>query len=70
MANEMHNSYTQLYCTVFCLFYKFRNNLVIHHLDYCIIYCITQFGTIGTIVQAKLATLKQLDSPARLYQTV
>ena len=26
-------------------------------------YCITQFGTIGTIVQASLAALKQLDSP-------
>ena len=46
----------------------FRMNLVVHHQQHDIIYCITQFGTIGTIVQARLAALKQLDSPARLYQ--
>ena len=38
----------------------FRTNLVVHHQDHNIIYCITQFGT---IVQASLAALKQLDSP-------
>ena len=41
----------------------FRTNLVDHHQEHGIIYCITQFGTIGTIVQASLAPLKQLDSP-------
>ena len=33
----------------------FRTNLVVHHQEHGIIYCITQFGTIGTIVQASLA---------------
>jgi hypothetical protein len=28
----------------------FRTNLVVHHQQHRIIYCITQFGTIGTIV--------------------
>ena len=41
----------------------FRTNLVVHHHQHGIIYCITQFGTIGTIVQASLAALKQLHSP-------
>ena len=36
----------------------FRTILVVHHQEHGIIYCITQFGTIGTIVQASL------DSPA------
>ena len=40
----------------------FRTNLVVHHQEHGIIYCITQFGTIGTIVQASL------NSPARLYR--
>ena len=30
----------------------FRTNLVVYHQEHRIIYCITQFGTIGTIVQA------------------
>ena len=60
MTSEMHNSYKQFYSTVFCLLYMFRTNLVVHHQEHGIIYCITQFGTIGTIVQASL------DSPARL----
>ena len=50
----MHNSYYQFYSTVFCLPYMFRTNLVVHHQEHGIIYCITQFGTIGTIVQASL----------------
>ena len=53
MTNEMHNSYNQFYSTdFFCLFYMFRTYLVLHHQVHKIIYCITQFGTIGTIVQA------------------
>ena len=40
----------------------FRTNLVVHHQKQGIIYCITQFGTIGTIVQASL------DWSARLYR--
>ena len=28
----------------------FRTNLVVHHQEHGVIYCITQFGTIGTIV--------------------
>ena len=55
----MRNSYNQFfffnfYSTVFCLLYTFRTNLVVHHHEHGIIYCITQFGTIGTIVQASL----------------
>ena len=65
MTSKMHNSYNQFYSTIFCLLYMFRTNLVIHHQEHSIIYCITQFGT---IVQASVATLKQLDSPARLYR--
>ena len=33
----------------------FRTNLVVHHQEHKIMYCITQFGT---IVQARLAALK------------
>ena len=61
MTNEMHNCYNNFYSTVFCLLYMFRTNLVVHHQEHSIIYCITQFGTIRTIVQAIL------DSSARLY---
>ena len=35
-----------------------RTNLVIHHQKHGIIYCITQFGTIGTIVQVRLAAAR------------
>ena len=34
----------------FCLLYMFRKNLVVHHQEHSIMYCITQFGTIGTLV--------------------
>ena len=50
----MHNSYNQFYSTVFCLLSIFRTNLAVHHQQHGIIYCITQFGTIGTIVQVRL----------------
>ena len=62
MTNEMHNSYNQIYSTVFCLLYMFRTNLVVHHQQHGIIYCITQFGT---IVQAQVlpTTSQELDSP-------
>jgi hypothetical protein len=36
------------YSTVFCLLCMFRRNLVVHHQEHGIIYCITQFGTVGT----------------------
>ena len=65
LTKEMHNSYNQFFIPqVFCMLYMFRANLVVHHQQHGIIYCITQFGTIGTIVQASLAA-QQLDSPAR-----
>ena len=67
MTNEMHSSHNQFYSTVFCLLYMFRTNLVVHHQERGLIHCITQSGT---IVQASLAALKQLDAPARLCQTV
>ena len=51
MTNEMHNYVIiNFYSTVFCLLYMFRTNLVLHYQEHGIIYCITQFGTIGTIV--------------------
>ena len=52
MTNEMHSSYNQFLFHSFFLLYVFRTNLVVHHQQHCIIYCITQFGTIGTVVQA------------------
>ena len=55
ITNEMHSSYNQFfYSTVFYLLYMFRTNLVVHHQEHGVIYCITQFGTIGTIVQASV----------------
>ena len=50
MTNEMHNSYNHFLFHSFCLLYMFRTNLIVHHQEHGIIYCITQFGTIGTIV--------------------
>ena len=48
----------------FCLLYMFRTNLVVHHQEHSIIYCITQFGTIGTIVlSGESSCFEQLDSP-------
>ena len=44
MANEMHSSYKQSYLTFFCLLYMFRTNLVVHHQEHGIIYCITQYN--------------------------
>ena len=58
----MHNSYNQFYSTVFCLLYMFRTNLVVHHQEHSILYSITQFGTIGTIVQASLAAVSNESS--------
>ena len=55
MTNEIRSSYNQFYSTVFRLHYVFRTNLVVHRQEHGIIYCITQFGTIGTIVQASAA---------------
>ena len=52
MTKEIHNSCNQfLFHSFFlCVLYMFRKNLVVHHQERGIIYCITQFGTIGTIV--------------------
>ena len=58
ITNEMHNSYNQFSFHNFCPLYMFRTNLVVHHQKHGIMYCITQFGTIGTIVQASPAVLK------------
>ena len=50
ITKEMHSSYNQLFIPqFFCLLYMFRKNLVVHHQQHTIIYCITQFGTVGTI---------------------
>ena len=48
----------------------FRRNLVVHHQEHSIIYCITQFGTIGTIVQASLDSHDSTIVPIVLCNTV
>ena len=51
MTNEMHNYYDEFFIPqFFCLLYMFRKNLVVHHQEHGIIYCITPFGTIVLIV--------------------
>ena len=40
----------------------FRTNLVVHHQEHIIIYCITQFGTIGTIGTMRRAADERADS--------
>ena len=42
MTNEMHNSYNQFLFHSFCLLYMFRTNLVVHHQEHDIIYCVIQ----------------------------
>ena len=56
ITNEMHNYYNQFFFIpqFFCLLYMIRKNLVVHHQQHGIICYITQFGRIGTIVQASL----------------
>ena len=46
MTIEIHSSYNQFYSTVFWLLFMVRTNLVVHHQQHGILYCITQFGTI------------------------
>ena len=71
MTNKMHNSYNEFYSTVLCLLYTFRTNAVVHHQEHSIIYCITQFGTIGTILQPSvLMTNKMHNSYNQFYSTV
>ena len=58
ISNELHNSYNKYLFHSFCLLYIFWTNPVVHQQQHGIIYCITQFGTIGTIVQACPAAKK------------
>ena len=45
MTNEMHNSYNELlFYSFFCLLYMFRTNIVVHHQQHGIMYCITQYN--------------------------
>ena len=44
ITNEMHNSHNQFLFHSFCLFCMFRTNLVVHHQEHGIIYCITQYN--------------------------
>ena len=41
---DAHFLQSVLYSTVFCLLYLFRTNLVVHHQEHGIIYCITQYS--------------------------
>ena len=68
MTNVMYNSYNQFYSTVFCLLYMFRTNLVVHHQEHSIIYCITQYNRYNRVGESSCS--KQLNSPIRLYKTV
>ena len=48
MTNEMHISYNQfVFHSFFCLLYMFRKNLVVHHQEHGVIYCITQYNRGG-----------------------
>ena len=56
----------------------FRTNLVVRHQEHGIIYCITQFGTVGTIVlsgesscfeAARLARTAPDDERLDLFET-
>ena len=51
MTNEMNNSCNQFYSTVFRLFYMFRTNLVVHHQEHGIMYCITQLHRLYCVIQ-------------------
>ena len=44
MTNEMHSSYNQFLFHSFFLLYMFRTNLVVHHQEHRIMYCITQYN--------------------------
>ena len=39
------------YCTVFCLLCMFRKNLVVHHQQHCIIYCIAQYNQYNSAIR-------------------
>ena len=57
ITNAMNNSCNQFLFHSVLLLYMFRTNLVVHHQENGIIYCITQFGT---IVQTSLELPPQL----------
>jgi hypothetical protein len=44
MTNEMRSSYNQFLFHRLLLLYMFRTNLVVHHQEHCLIYCITQYN--------------------------
>ena len=56
MTNEMHNSYNQfLFHSFFCLLYMFRKNLILHHQQHGVIYCITQYSRFNRAGESRLA---------------
>ena len=69
MTNEMHKFYNQILFHSFCLLYMFRKNLVGHHQEHSIIYCITQFGTIDTIYYAVLLMMNDWIHQKHVEQT-
>jgi phage terminase small subunit len=44
ITNEMYSSYDKFLFHSFCLLYMFRRNLVVHHQEHGVIYCITQYN--------------------------
>ena len=53
----MHNSYDEFYATVFCLLSVFRTNLVVHHQEHSIIYCVC-----NTVYYVVLQMMNQIRS--------
>ena len=51
----MHNSCNQFLFHSFCLLYMFRTNLVVHHQEHGIIYCITQYNRYNRAGDSRLA---------------
>ena len=70
MTNEMHNSYNQFLFHSFCLLYMFRTNLVVHHQEHCIIYCITQYNRYNRAIRLLAAWKHDCTDCTKLCNTV
>ena len=73
MTNEMHSSYNQFLFHSFCLLYMFRTNLVDHHQEHGVIYCITQYNrynhAVSTIVPIVPNCVTQCIMPCSRWWT-
>ena len=66
----MHNSYNQLYSTVFCLLYMFRTNLVVHQQEHGIIYCTTHYNRYNRAGESSQTRLHDCTDCTKLCNTV